>query len=248
MELVVGPISAFAGQRCERRRLTLEPQLCNTKYLTFAATLCYISTMPFVSPLRAPQREPIPIDARAADHLRYIRETMERAAEFTAVPGWGGVAMGLTAIGAAWIASRQSSPRAWLTVWLVEAFVAVAIAASSAATKAHRGSARLLSGPGRKFLLSFTPPIIVGGLLTFALFQAGVPSALPGVWLLLYGTAIVTGGAFSVRVVPVMGLAIMGLGAIALFAPSNWGDALMGGGFGIVQICFGLWIARNHGG
>src|SRR5258708_14478794 len=104
--------------------------------------------------------------------------------------------MGFTAIGAAWIASRQASPRAWLTVWLVEAFVAVAIAASSAATKAHRGSARLLSGPGRKFLLSFTPPIIVVGLLTFALFQAGVPSPLPGVWLLLYRTPIVTGGAF----------------------------------------------------
>jgi hypothetical protein len=204
--------------------------------------------MAFVSPLRAPQREPIPIDVRAADHLRYIRETMERAAEFTAVPGWGGVAMGLTAIGAAWAASHQSSPRAWLTVWLVEAFVAVAIAASSAATKAHRGSARLLSGPGRKFLLSFTPPIIVGGLLTFALFQAGVPSALPGVWLLLYGTAIVTGGAFSVRVVPVMGLALMGLGAIALFAPSHWGDLFMGVGFGFLQIGFGLWIARNHGG
>lgn len=173
---------------------------------------------------------------------------MERAAEFTAVPGWGGVAMGFTAIGAAWIASRQASPRAWLTVWLVEAFVAVAIAASSAATKAHRGSARLLSGPGRKFLLSFTPPIIVGGLLTFALFQAGVQTELPGTWLLLYGTAIVTGGAFSVRVIPVMGLAIMGLGAIALFAPSNWGDAFMGAGFGVLQICFGLWIARNHGG
>jgi hypothetical protein len=204
--------------------------------------------MALVSPRRSPESEPIPIDARAADHLRYIRETMERAAEFTAVPGWGGVAMGLTAIGAAWAASRQTSSRAWLTVWLVEAFVAVAIAASSAATKAHRGSATLLSGPGRKFLLSFTPPIIVGGLLTFALSQAGVYSALPGVWLLLYGTAIVTGGAFSVRVVPVMGLALMGFGAIALFAPSNWGDAFMGAGFGVLQIGFGLWIARHHGG
>src|SRR5207302_5481549 len=94
-------------------------------------------------PLRSSRREAIPIDARAADHLRYIRETMARAAEFTAVPGWGGVAMGLTAIGAAWVASRQHSSRAWLTVWLVEAFVAVAIAASSAATKAHRASAGL---------------------------------------------------------------------------------------------------------
>jgi len=204
--------------------------------------------MPFLSPLRSTPRDPIPIDARAADHLRYIRETMERAVEFTAVPGWGGVAMGLTALVASWIASRQASPRAWLTVWLVEAFVAVAIAGSTAATKAHRANAALLSGPGRKFILSFLPPILVGGLLTFALFQSAVWTALPGIWLLLYGAAIVTGGAFSVRVVPVMGLALMGLGAIALFAPSNWGDAFMAAGFGVVQIGFGVWIARHHGG
>src|SRR5436309_7494 len=180
--------------------------------------------------------------------LRYIRETMARAAEFTAVPGWGGVAMGFTAIGAAIAASHQHSPQAWLSVWLAEAFVAVAIAAATAATKAHRASAALFSGPGRKFLLSFAPPIIVGGLLTFALYQAGILSALPGVWLLLYGTAIVTGGAFSVRVVPVMGLCLMSLGAAALFAPARLGDAFMAAGFGVVQIGFGWWIARHYGG
>jgi hypothetical protein len=198
--------------------------------------------------LRSPKREPIPIDARAADHLRYIRETMERAGEFTAVPGWGGVAMGFTAIAAAFVAAHQSSPRAWLTVWLLEAFVAVAIAAATAATKAHRANAALFSGPGRKFLLSFAPPIIVGGLLTFALFRGGALAALPGVWLLLYGTAIVTGGAFSVRVVPVMGLCLMAVGTIALFAPAGWGNAFMAAGFGVLQIGFGIWIARNHGG
>jgi hypothetical protein len=204
--------------------------------------------MATVSPPRPSKREPIPIDARAADHLRYIRETMERAAEFTAVPGWGGVAMGVTAIAAAYAASRQATPRAWLAIWLVEAFVAVAVAASSAATKAHRANAMLFSGPGRKFLLSFTPPILVGGLLTFALFRAGIPAALPGVWLLLYGTAIVTGGAFSVRAVPMMGLCLMGFGAVALFAPADWGNAFMALGFGVLQIGFGLWIARHHGG
>lgn len=199
------------------------------------------------TPLRS-DRQPIPIDARAADHLRYIRETMERAAEFTAVPGWGGVAMGLTALVAAPVASRQHSSRAWLTVWLLEAFVGIAIAASSAATKAHRANSALFSGPGRKFLLSFAPPIFVGGLLTLILFQAGFSSVLPGLWLLLYGTAIVTGGAFSVRVVPVMGMCLMALGAIALFAPANWGDAFMAAGFGGLQMGFGFWIARNHGG
>ena len=200
------------------------------------------------SPVRSAKREPIPIDARAADHLRYIRETMERAAEFTAVPGWGGAAMGVTALAAAFVASRQATSRAWLVVWLVEAFIAVAIAAPTAATKAHRANSPLFSGPGRKFVLSFAPPIVVGGLLTYALFQAGALGILPSVWLLLYGTAIVTGGAFSVRVVPIMGLCLMLLGAAALLAPAAWGDAFMAAGFGVVHIAFGLWIARNYGG
>ena len=204
--------------------------------------------MAIPGPLRSSSPAPIPIDVRAADHLRYIRETMERAAEFTAVPGWGGVAMGVTALMAAWAASRQTTPRAWLAVWLIEAFVAVAIAAPAAATKAHRANSALFSGPGRKFVLSFAPPIVVGGLLTFALYHADFLAALPGVWLLLYGTAIVTGGAFSVRVVPVMGLCLMLLGAAALLAPPVWGDAFMAAGFGVVQIGFGWWIARHFGG
>ena len=180
--------------------------------------------------------------------MRYIRETMERAAEFTAVPGWGGAAMGLTALVAAVAAARQHTPERWLTIWLIEAFVAVVIAGSAAATKAHRVHGKLLSAPGRKFLLSFTPPILVGGLLTFALSHAGLHALLPGVWLLLYGTAIVTGGAFSVRAVPIMGLCIMLLGAAALFVPLVMGDFCMALGFGFVQIGFGIWIAQRHGG
>ncbi len=204
--------------------------------------------MALTEPIRSVSREPIPIDARAADHLRYIRETMERAGEFTAVPGWGGVAMGVTALVAAFFASRQVTAERWLSIWLIEAFVAVAIAAPAAATKAHRANAKLLSGPGRKFLLSFAPPIVVGGLLTYSLSHAGLHALLPGVWLLLYGTGIVTAGAFSVRVVPIMGLCLMLLGAAALFVPRGTGDLFMAFGFGVVQIGFGVWIARRYGG
>ncbi|HLK06016.1 MAG TPA: hypothetical protein VKT53_16385 [Candidatus Acidoferrum sp.] len=204
--------------------------------------------MSLANPSRSPRPEPIPIDARAADHLRYIRETMASAAEFTAVPGWGGVAMGATALVAAYLASQQATPARWLLVWLMEACIAVAIAAPAAATKAHRANAQLFSGPGRKFLLSFAPAIVAGGFLTYALAHAGLYAVLPGLWLLLYGTAIVTGGAFSVRVVPVMGMCLMVLGATALFAPAQWGDLLMAGGFGVVQIGFGIWIAQRYGG
>ncbi|HEY1424889.1 MAG TPA: hypothetical protein VGF20_15660 [Candidatus Acidoferrum sp.] len=204
--------------------------------------------MALPGPLRSPSPAPIPIDSRAADHLRYIRETMERAGEFTAVPGWGGVAMGLTALVAAYFAARQATPERWLNIWLVEAFVAVAIAAPTSATKAHRANAKLLSGPGRKFLLSFAPPVVVGGLLTYALAHAGLHALLPGMWLLLYGTAIVTAGSFSVRVVPIMGLCLMLLGAAALFVTRPTGDLFMAFGFGFVQIGFGIWIAQRYGG
>src|ERR1700736_6770972 len=212
------------------------------------AGIAKLFSMATPGPLRSPKREPIPIDARAADHLRYIRETMESAAEFTAVPGWGGVAMGITALIAAAVGARQGTPRAWFAVWLIEAFIAVAIAAPAAATKAHRANSKLFSGPGQKFVFSFAPPIIVGGLMTFAFYSSGSFAILPAVWLLLYGAAVVTGGAFSVRVVPVMGLCLMGLGGCALFAPPAWGNYFMAAGFGVVQIAFGLWIARHYGG
>jgi len=130
----------------------------------------------------------------------------------------------------------------------VEAFVAIAIAAPAAATKARRANSALFSGPGRKFLLSFVPPLLVGGLLTYALASIWLFYVLPGLWLMLYGTAIVTGGAFSVRAVPLMGICLMALGAVALFAPANWNDAFMAAGFGVVHIAFGAWIARNYGG
>jgi hypothetical protein len=201
-----------------------------------------------VGPLRFARPAPLAIEAHAADNLRFIRETMERAAAFTAVPGWGGVGIGLTAVAAAYVAAQQGGPNAWLLTWLVEAMLAIAIAAVATARKARAAKLPLFSGPGRKFALSFAPPLLVGALLTAVLFRAGYPAVLPGMWLLLYGTAVVTGGAFSVRVVPMMGLCFMCAGAAALFAPAAWGNWFLAAGFGGLQIVFGLVIARRYGG
>ena len=148
---------------------------------------------------------PRPLHDRAIDNLRYIRETMERAGAFTAVPGWGQVAVGVTALAAALLAARQPSVELWLATWLGEAIVALVIGGGTMVRKAYAVNDPILSGPGRRFWLGFIPPMAVGGLLTIALYRAGQWHALPGVWLLLYGTGFVTGGAFSVRIVPVMG-------------------------------------------
>jgi hypothetical protein len=198
-------------------------------------------------PPRAIQEVPALHD-RAMDNLRYIRETMERASSFTAVPGWGGVGMGVTALVASYLATRQTSPDGWLGVWLVAALIAVGTGAAATERKARRAGVPLFSGPARKFALSLLPPLVAGALLTATLYRAGLLWALPPMWLLLYGTAVVTGGAFSVPIVPVMGLSFMMLGTVALFSPENWGNWFMAAGFGGLQILFGLLIARKHGG
>jgi hypothetical protein len=207
-----------------------------------------ILVMPSEQPLWSAPDEPVALDDRARDNLRFIRETMERAGSFTAVPGWGGVALGITAIGASAIASFQDSSWAWLITWMIEAVIAVGIASWTTFSKARASGAAIFSGPGRRFVYSFAPPILVGALLTLVLVRQGLFHAVAGMWLLLYGTAVVTGGAFSIRIVPLMGLCFMVLGAVALFSPSTWSNLLLALGFGGFHIVFGAVIARKYGG
>jgi hypothetical protein len=191
---------------------------------------------------------PVALDDRARDNIRFIRETMERAGSFTAVSGWGGIAMGITALGAAVIASRQDSTLLWLITWMAEAAVAIGIALWTTYSKARSAGTTLFSGPGRRFVYSFAPPLFVGVLLTILLFRIGSISAVAGVWLLLYGTAVVAGGAFSIRIVPLMGLCFMVLGTMAIFCPPGWGNVILGIGFGGLHVIFGAVIAGKYGG
>ena len=106
----------------------------------------------------------------------------------------------------------------------------------------------LLTGPGRKVAFSLSPPIFAGAIVTVVLYRAGLTSAIPGLWLLLYGTGVVTGGMFSVSAVPIMGLCFMALGATAFFAPAEFANWLMAAGFGGLHIVFGVIITRRYGG
>jgi hypothetical protein len=199
--------------------------------------------------LAIPQKEEPPaLHARAMDNLQYIRETMERATAFTGISGWGQVAIGITALVTSFIAAQQKAFKNWLAIWLAEAVVALLIAGWSIDRKARAVKMPLLSGPGRKVAFSLSPPIFAGGLLTIVLYRAGLTGAIPGLWLLLYGTGVVTGGMFSVSVVPIMGLCFMILGAAAFLAPPGFADWFMAAGFGGLHIGFGVIIARRYGG
>lgn len=192
--------------------------------------------------------EPAPIHEHALSNLRYIREAMERASAFTSIPGWGGVVVGLTAIAATAIAHPYAGTRRWLLIWLGEAVVAGIIALATMIRKASRANVSFNGGPARRFFISYFAPIVAGAALTYLLGYKGMYAVLPAAWLLLYGASFVSSGAFSIPVVPVMGVCYMLLGVLACFVPVSAANVLLGVGFGGLHVVFGFVIARRYGG
>jgi heme/copper-type cytochrome/quinol oxidase subunit 3 len=191
-----------------------------------------------------------PIHAHAAENLRFIRDAMSRASEFTAVPGWGGVAMGATALVAAALSGPPDDSLRWMLIWFADAAVAATIGLVAIVRKARTSGTPLWSpaAPAHRFALAYAPPLVAGMILTPVFARLDLAARLPGCWLLLYGTAVATGGAFSVRIVPLMGVAFMTLGTMAFAAPAAWGHYFLAAGFGGLHIIFGLIIARSYGG
>jgi len=194
-----------------------------------------------------PRRDQNP-EKQASEHLRFIRDVMERSASFTAVPGWGMVVVGGTALIASWLASMQATADDSLIIWFVEAMIAVAIGVWTLRRKARKSGVSLTSGPGRKYVLTLAPSMVAGLLFTVALWKAGNLELLATLWLLLYGAGTITGGASSVRVIPLLGICFMVMGIISLFIPFVWMHLLLALGFGGLHIGFGFYIARNYGG
>lgn len=197
---------------------------------------------------RIPAQEPVRLHAHAMENLRFIRETMERSTSFTAVPGWGTACMGLLALPGAVAATLVPSQVAWLVVWVSAATAAITVGTVALVRKARLVNESLFDGAGRRFALGMLPPIVAGMALTFVFFRLGLYELMPPMWLLLYGAGVVTGGAYSVRIVPVMGLCFMTLGVAAFGFPAQWANASMAAGFGGFHIVFGIIIARRYGG
>lgn len=190
----------------------------------------------------------IDLRSRAQDDLRAIRTAMEGSSRFTSVSGVGEMVVGVTALLAAWLAAGRSSSSAWLGVWFIEAILAGGLSLVAAGWKARRTGGTLWSLPARRFALSLAPPLVAGAALTPVLYRAGLIDLLPGAWMLLYGTGVVTGGAFSIRTVPLTGVAFMLVGAAALALPGLGRDAWMALGFGGIHLVFGALLAARHGG
>ena len=183
------------------------------------------------------------------DELRFIRSTMERAGAFTAIPGWGGVIIGLSALVTAAVAGApRNDDLRWFVIWLAEALIASIVAVVTIVRKARASGFPLGGTIARRFALASAPPLTAGVILTAVFLQSDLLARLPGCWLLMYGVGLTTGGAFSVRAIPMMGLWFMVFAVGAFVAPIAWEQFYMAAGFGGLHIIFGFLIARKYGG
>ncbi len=227
--------------------LALRNLLDNAKYLTIGTYFPILRPMSRTEPIEAEPAPPVAMHSHAMSNLRFIRETMESSRSFTSVPGRGVMAMGAVALAAALLAPRQPGDGGWLPVWFAAATVAVALGGVAMVSKARGRGETLLRGVGRRFLFSLIPPALAAVALTAKLTPSS-PGSIAGIWLLLYGVAVLAGGTFSVPPVPVMGTSFVLLGLVALASPPDWSNPLLAIGFGGLHLVFGAIIARKYGG
>ena len=120
------------------------------------------------------------------------------------------------------------------------------VASALIAHQALRTERALFRRPARKFLLLLAPPLLVGAVLTLALTRAHAERLIPGLWLLLYGSAVAAASTLTVRLVGLMGGLFLVLGVAALALPAAAGNWLLGAGFGGLHLVFGTWIGRAN--
>jgi hypothetical protein len=193
---------------------------------------------------------PIPIETRALGTLAYIRRSIDSSASM-AVPGMAGVVMGGIGIAAAICASITRWAAHWMEIWIcAAAFAFVVGGALMAREAAQSGHARYL-GPVRKFMLCLGPALFAGAVLSAVLWHDRMEGLLPGTWLLLYGCAVLSASTVTVaatmRLLCIMGALFVALGSVAFALPPGPHTSMLGLGFGVLHIVFGLLLGRlNH--
>ncbi|HEY7886753.1 MAG TPA: hypothetical protein VIC29_00800 [Steroidobacteraceae bacterium] len=189
----------------------------------------------------------VAMDSHALGTLNYIRASIDAAGAF-AVPGTAGIAMGLVGVAAAGVASIPALAAHWLIIWLVAATVGAGVGVILVARHRSGIGLPLYRGPARRFVLCLCPALLAGGVLTAVLYQAGEAQLLPGVWLLLYGCAVLSAALMTapamMRLIGTMGGLFVVCGALAFEISPRWHNVLLGGGFGLLHLVFGYLIGR----
>ncbi len=193
------------------------------------------------------QNNTVAIDSHALGTLNYIRASIESASAF-AVPGIAGIAMGVVGVIATLAAALPGLTAYWLEIWLAAAIAGSALGVVLIARQPARGL--LYRGPARKFVLSLCPALLAGAVLTGVFWQESLTSLIPGMWLLLYGCAVLSASmmtsAAMMRLIVLMGALFVVYGLVAFMLPPHWHNYTLGLGFGVLHLLFGILIGRTE--
>jgi hypothetical protein len=164
------------------------------------------------------------------------------------VPGMAGIVMGIVGLLAAVVVSLPRWAPHWLGIWLGAVVIALTFGSALVARQIGLSGHARYWGPTRKFLLCLCPALLAGAVLTWVLYAVGAARVIPGMWLLLYGCAVLSAStvtsAGATRLVGIMGALFVALGAITFALPVAVHTAMLGLGFGVLHIVFGLLIGR----
>jgi hypothetical protein len=195
---------------------------------------------------------PAAIESRALGTLDYIRASIESSSSMD-VPGMAGIVMGSIGVVAAIVVSLPRWAPHWLAIWLAAAAAAFVLGGALVARQiASRGRSRYL-GPARKFMLCLCPSLLAGAVLTVVFATSGMTGVIPGMWLLLYGCAVLSASTVTAagiaRLICIMGILFVVLGSMTFALPAAAHTPVLGLGFGVLHILFGILIGRaTHGG
>jgi hypothetical protein len=181
------------------------------------------------------------LNERAEGDLKLIRSMMQRSSLIIPMPGWGFFAVGLVGTSAA-LVTRSMQDMGWIFAWGLAAVLALSIAILTSTWQLRKTGRSIFIGSHSRFWLSLAPAFLAAGLLSVIFVNLGQQPLLAGLWLLLYGVALVAAGQHSVKQVTWMGCGFIILGAVFLFLP--WPNLAMGLGFGGIHLLFGLLISR----
>ena len=194
----------------------------------------------------------------AQEHLRVIRQTMERSTKHSTLSGLSGVLVGLFALAGSaltlFVTPYPHLPRpvdryAFIAVWACVGILSLVTDVVLTKRKAVRVGKTPFSPLGKHLTRAAAPGVAVGVILSaFYLMHSNlIGEYIYGVWMLAYAAALLGVGMFSVREVSILGWVFLGTGALTLLMPGHLAALMMALSFGGVHIWYGAYMGRKYG-
>lgn len=187
--------------------------------------------------------------------LEEIKQMMNRSSRFLGLSGWSGIAAGICALVAGWLAGKKLNNYSKsendygrgfnlfdheLFILAVITFIAALFLAFLFTYLRSRKTGIPIWGfMARKVMINVAVPMIAGGLLIWRVTDFGLYGLIAPACLLFYGLALINASRFTWSEVRYLGYLQLVLGVMNLWA-LEYGLYFWAAGFGVLHIVYGM--------